>query len=162
MNPYNLVPALLVVVPEIKGEYEKMAEQSRQARERSTEVDHEVSKTLATMYSFPQKDEVDIVGHTIVLETLFVPFTMFLLENKRVSRLCELTDWVEDLVQTRIPTVTDTIGVSVVEPWLTTYGAYFPKLFPYLGSFTKQLCREVATGFRLQPAVEGILHSYDD
>jgi hypothetical protein len=159
VNPYNLVPDLLAAAPELKNEYEEMAEETRQARELWTEADHEEMESLATMLNLPPKQECDIVGDTIVLETLFVPFTISLLESKRVDRLRELTAWVEHLLTTEDKNVVDTVGVSVIEPWLTIYQSYFPQLVPFLGPYTKRLCRTVATGFRLPPAINEVLQA---
>jgi hypothetical protein len=159
VNPYNLVPELLAAAPELKAEYEEMAEEARQARALWTEADHEEMESLATMLDLPPKEQRDIVGHTIVLETLFVPFTISLLEGRGTDRLRELTAWVERLLATEDKNVVHTVGVSVVEPWLTTYQSCFPQLVPFLGPYTRRLCRTVATGFRLPPEVNKVLRA---
>ncbi len=161
MREYNnVLPRLLIAVPEIRENYEEMLRENNSAHLLWTEQDsidmHEINQLHGlseTVQSSP--------GLTLVMENLLIPFLITLTANpSQANRLADIMAWIEELASNSDFQVRNLISVTVCEALLTTYASHFDRIFPYMGKHTQNLCRMQLTDYKVDAGIRNLLTSH--
>ena len=88
-------------------------------------------------------DDERRMGATIVFENLLVPFVMSLFEDEKVhtNRIQEILDWIEFLANHEDHRISGTlINVCFWGDIIDKFSYDIPRIFPYFGPRTRELC----------------------
>lgn len=148
-NIQNLIPELLHVVPEIKGDYDLLLKEFTQNSKLLSKKDLEELKDTQKLHDLPQIDYTK-PGITLVVEDLLMPYIVEIsLDPKKSRRLFDIMNWIEELVNSNNQVIVNMVSLSICEPLLTSYQSKIKHIQPFMGVKTKFLCKSQLAYYKI-------------